>query len=258
MKRCGLLVAGFLAACFLMGLRNPSANAMEQEILVAAAASLREALSEIGRAYESSTRQRVLFTFGASSSLARQIEQGAPVDLFISADLQKMEQLAGMGLIEPLSRINLLGNVLVMVVSDEADRVVRSPKDLLRKEVEKIALAEPSSVPAGIYARTYLEGQGLWNSLKRKIIPVRDVRAALTAVESGNADASFVYRTDATISKKLKPAYEIPRKSGVEIVYPVALIKGSKLKPQADRFQKFLLSPSAKASFQKYGFLFLQ
>jgi molybdate transport system substrate-binding protein len=232
-----------------------AANA--DEILVAAAASLTDALKEIGAAYQAMGRHKVNFNFAASSTLARQIEEGAPTDIFFSADLPQMDRLEQNGRLEPGSRTNLLSNRLVIVVPADSKLVIISPKDLLKPEVKKIALAEPSSVPVGLYARKYLEGEGFWDKVKRKIVPVLDVRATLASVESGNVEAGFVYKTDAAISKKVKVVYEVPIDKGPRITYPVAIMKESKKKEAARDFINSVLSPSGKNSFKKYGFVVL-
>jgi molybdate transport system substrate-binding protein len=227
------------------------------EILVLAAASLTDALKEIGLAYYSKSRNRVTFSFGASSDLARQIEQGAPAELFFSADLEKMDALDRKGLVEGGSRKNLLSNRLVIVVPQDSKLSVRSPMDLLKAGVKRIAVAEPASVPVGIYTKKYLEDEGLWEQVKGKVIPVLDVRAAMAAVESGNVEVGFIYRTDAAVSKRVKVAYEVPIAKGPKIIYPVAIVKQSKKKASAREFLSFVLS-DGKAVFKRYGFAVLE
>lgn len=226
------------------------------ELMVAAAASLTDALREIGKAYEIKSRDRIIFNFGASSDLARQIDEGAPADLFFSADADKMDILAQKGRIEPASRKNLLSNQLVIVAFKDSNLAIGSPKDLLRADIRRIALAEPSTVPAGIYAKKYLEGEKIWDALKSKVVPVLDVRAALASVESGNVDAGFVYRTDAAISKGVKVVFKVPQK-GPKIIYPLAIVKESKNKNAAAHFLSYLLSGSARQTFEQYGFIVL-
>ncbi|HEX8618992.1 MAG TPA: molybdate ABC transporter substrate-binding protein [Thermoanaerobaculia bacterium] len=216
------------------------------EIRVFAAASLREALEEIAAEYERGTGDEVVFSFGASSILARQIMAGAPADLFLSADEEKMDALAKRGLIVPASRVSVLSNSLVIVIPHDA-----RPRPLL--SMRAIALAEPSSVPAGIYARKYLRRIGLWTRLAPKVIPTDNVRSALAAVESGNVDAAFVYKTDVRVAKRVRVAFEVPRNQAPEISYPFALINGAR--PAASRFLAFLRSRAALARFAKHGFV---
>jgi molybdate transport system substrate-binding protein len=235
-----------------------SVSARAEEILVSAAASLTDALKEIGVAYQSKTKRTVKFNFGPSSGLARQIEEGAPADIFFSADLKQMDNLENNGRLEPGTRKNILSNQLVLIVPADSRAQISSPKDLLKAEVKRIALAEPSSVPVGVYGKNYLEGEKLWDKVKKKIVPVLDVRATLAAVESGNVEAGFVYKTDAAVSKKVKVAYEVPVEKGPRIIYPVAVVKESKKKEGARDFMNFVLSPAAIAIFNKYGFVVLE
>ena len=232
--------------------------ALADDILVAAAASLTDVLKEIGSAYQSKSRNKVNFTFGASSTLARQIEEGAPVDLFLSADVAQIDHLDKNNRLEPGSRKNLLSNQLVLIVPADSKLAISSPKDLLKPEVKRIAVAEPASVPVGIYSRKYLEGEGLWDKLKGKIVPVLDVRATLAAVESGNIDIGLVYKTDAMISRKVKIAYEVPIEKGPKITYAIAIVKESKKKEATRDFMNFVLSPAGKNSFKKSGFVVLE
>ncbi len=211
------------------------------EVRVFAAASLREALEEIAANYRG---DEIVFSFGASSTLARQIQEGAPADLFLSADEEKVNALRKRGLIVASSSV--LSNTLVIVVPKDA----RSRRLI---DMHAIALAEPSSVPAGIYARLYLQRIGLWERVKPKIIPTDNVRAALAAVESGNVDAAIVYRTDARIAKHVRVAFVVPREQAPKISYPFALVKGAR--PAAQRLLVYLRSKAALDVFAKHGFL---
>ncbi len=253
MTRISLIIISILA---IVAITMPAVT-FADEILVSAAASLNDALTEIGSAYQAKSTHRVKFNFGASSSLARQIEEGAPADIFFSADLAQMDNLDKKNLIEPGTRKNLLSNQLVIIVPSDSKLAIASPKDLLRSEVKKIALAEPSSVPVGVYTGKYLADEGLWDQVKPKIIPVQDVRATLASVESGNVEAGFVYKTDAAVSKKVKIAYEVAIEKGRKITYPVAVLRESKRKNAARDFMNYVQSSSAKDSFKKYGFVVL-
>jgi molybdate transport system substrate-binding protein len=246
------------AFAFALAILGWSPTIQAAEVLVSAAASLTDALTEIGKAYESNGKNKVRFNFGSSSELARQIDEGAPADIFFSADLEKMDALEKRGRVESGSLRNLLSNQLVLVVPDGSNISVRAPKDLLRPEVKRIALAQPETVPVGIYSKKYLESEGLWSGVAVKIVPVLDVRAALASVESGNVDAGFVYKTDAAISKKVKVAYEVPLDKGPKIIYPVAATKESKNKEAAVDFLKFVSSQAGKNVFRKYGFVVLK
>lgn len=222
------------------------------EVRVLAAASLTDALTEIARDYESRTGDRVLFHFGASSILARQIEAGAPADLFLSADEEKMNALQKRRLIDPRTRISILSNRLVIVVSSRAGAIITDPLHLAQRRVRSVALAEPSSVPAGIYAKRYLQSLGIWSAVAKKVVPTDNVRAALAAVAAGNVDAAIVYRTDARISSAVRVVHEV--KNGPRISYPFAVLAGAEESRSARRLLAHLVSPSARATFARHGF----
>ena len=232
-------------------------TARASEILVSAAASLTEVLKEISSDYQSKSQHTVKFNFGPSSGLARQIDEGAPADMFFSADLPQMEKLDKSGRLEPGTRKNLVSNQLVIIVPADSKLSFSSPQDLLKSDVKRIALAEPSSVPVGVYSKKYLTDEGLWNKVEAKVVPVQDVRATVASVESANVEAGFVYKTDAAVSKKVKIVYEVPIEKGPKITYPVAVVKESKRKNAARDFMNYVQSPSAKDAFKKYGFVVL-
>lgn len=230
-------------------------SATAAELNVFAAASLADALKELARNYEASSGDKLRFNLGASSTLARQIKEGAPADVFFSADEAKMDDLAAAGLIAADSRRSLLSNTLVIVVGNEGGPTIAAAADLASASVRRIALGETQTVPAGIYAREYLQQLGLWTQLSGKVVPVDNVRAALAAVESGNADAGIVYKTDALISKKVKVAFEVPLAEGPKISYPVAVLRKATNSDAATKFVIYLASPEAVAMFTRFGFL---
>jgi molybdate transport system substrate-binding protein len=224
-------------------------------VLVFAAASLTDALKEIGAAWERGGGERIAFNFASSSTLARQIREGAPADLFLSADEAQMDALEKAGLVAPGTRRSVLSNTLVVVVPADSTLRIASERDLAGKGVERIALAEPTSVPAGVYSKKFFERVGIWDALVPKVVPTENVRATLAAVESGNVDAGIVYRTDAAISKQVRIAFEVPAAMGPAISYPFALVKGAPRETEARRFLAYLASPAARAIFVRYGFL---
>jgi molybdate transport system substrate-binding protein len=226
------------------------------ELTVYAAASLTDALKEIAATYEKQSGDKLQFNIGASNMLARQIEEGAPADLFFSADEAKMDTLEKKDLLLPGTRRSLLSNLLVIVVPADASAARKSPADLAKPEFKKIALAEPQTVPAGIYAREYLQKLGLWDAVKEKVVPTENVRAALAAVESGNVEVGIVYKTDSLISKKVKVAVEIPAAKGPKISYPIAVLKSSKQPDRAKKFAEYLAGPAPRSVFEKFGFTF--
>ena len=253
-KQIKYLVAVKILACALMFSAN---GAHAEQILVSAAASLTDVLKEITTAYQAKSKHMVKFNFGPSSGLARQIDEGAPVDIFFSADLPQMDGLEKKGRLEPGTRKNLLSNQLVIIVPADSKLAISSCQDLLQSGVKRIALAEPTSVPVGVYTRKYLTDEGVWEQIKPKVVPVQDVRATLAAVESGNVEAGFVYKTDAAVSRKVRIVYEIPNDKGPKITYPAAIVKQSRHKDAARDFLNYIQSPTAKDAFKKYGFVVL-
>ncbi len=228
------------------------------EITVFAAASLTDALKETATAYEKQSGEKVAFNFGASSLLERQIEEGAPADVFFSADEAKMDALAAKDLILKETRKSRLSNSLVIVTSADSDLKITSPADLTSAKVRRIALADPKAVPAGVYSKAFLEKEKLWLEIEPKVVPVDNVRAALAAVESGNIEVGMVFKTDAAISKKVKVAYEVPFATGPKISYPMAVTKNAKQVESAKKFVEYLGSDDAAKIFTKYGFIVLK
>jgi molybdate transport system substrate-binding protein len=249
MKRLGLQL---LAAAVLA---LTAGRLTAAEIHVSAAASLADALNEIKASYEKTGGDTLVLNLGASSTLERQIEEGAPADLFLSADEAKMDQLAKKNLLIAATRKSVLGNTLVVVVPLDSPLKIAAPADLVSPKVHVLALAEPSSVPAGIYAKEYLTRLKLWEQVSARIVPTENVRTALAAVESGNADAGIVYKTDAGIAKKVKVAYEVPAAEGPRISYPFAVLAESKNQEGARKLLAYLESAPAVTIFKKYGFL---
>jgi molybdate transport system substrate-binding protein len=238
---------------FLVTLCSPFMKA--DEITVFAAVSLTNALKEIAADYAKSGGGKVVFNFGASGTLEVQIRHGAPADLFFSADELKMNDLEKDGLMLPGSRKDLLSNSLAVVVPDDSTLTLSSAAGLADPKFKKIALGDTKLVPAGIYAKAYLEKLGLWSQIEPRVVPQLDVRAALAAVETGNVDAGIVYKTDALQSHRVKIAYEVPVAEGPAITYPAAIVKDSKHKAAAEKFLDYLGQPGALQTFQRYGFV---
>ena len=226
------------------------------DIFVFAAASLTDALKEVAPAYESGSGDKLIFNFAGSNALARQIKEGAPADVFFSADEIQMDNLDKAGLIDSATREDLLSNTLVIVVPEDGPSEL-TPAALGDPALKRLALADPRSVPAGVYAREYLTKLGLWNAIEPKVVPTENVRGALSAVESGNVEAGIVYKTDAAISKSVKIAYEVVPAEGPRIVYPVAVVKDSRNAGASRRFVEYLKSEPALAVFRKFGFIIL-
>ena len=234
-----------------------AASMRAAEINVFAAASLTDALKEIGGTYAERTGDKPSFNFAASSLLARQIAEGAPADVFFSADEAKMDDLATRGQIVTETRKSRLSNRLVIVTSADSDLKITGAGDLTNSTVRHIALADPLAVPAGVYSKAYLEKEKIWPAIEPKIVPVDNVRAALAAVESGNIEVGMVFKTDAAISKKVKVAYEVPTEAGPKISYPVAVTKNARQAEAAKKFVNYLGTEDAAKIFKKYGFIVL-
>jgi len=222
--------------------------------MVSAAASLQNSLTELQKAYALKTPSvKLTINFGASGTLQQQIEQGAPTDLFISAGKTQMDALGQSNLLVKDSRIDLLGNDLVLITGKDNSKVT-SLDDLSKSSVAHISIGTPASVPAGKYAQDSLTSLKLWDSLQPKMVMAKDVTSVLNYVETGNADAGFVYRSDAQGSTKVKVVAVIPENSHKPIVYPAAVILATKNKQAAEDFLKYLQSADAQKVFVKYGF----
>jgi molybdate transport system substrate-binding protein len=249
------LTKNFRPFALLAAVGLSAASLSGAEITVFAAASLTDSLRELAATYQRQTGVRITLNLGASSTLARQIEEGAPADIFFSADEAKMDRLENLGLIVKKTRQSRLSNSLVLIVAAVDGAPVQSPQDLAKPGIKRIALGDPKAVPVGVYAREYLEKLGLWSAVSPKVVATENVRAALAAVASGDADASMVYKTDAMISKKVRVAFEVPLTEGPKISYPMALLKEARSPEAAERFLEFLASEESGKVFVKYGFL---
>jgi molybdate transport system substrate-binding protein len=245
------------AGSFALG----AAPQQSSTITVSAAISLKDALDELGPIFQVQQHRKnggsgtaVTFNYGGSGTLARQIEQGAPVDVFFSAAEKQMDELAAQGMIVADTRHDLVSNALVLIAPAQATPVLHSFQDLSNAAVKTIALGESSTVPAGMYARQTLEHLGLFAAVEKKVVYAKDVRAVLTYVETGNADAGLVYQTDANTSTKVRVVAVGPADSHDPILYPAAVLRDAKDKAAARAFVEFLQGPDARAIFQKYGF----
>ncbi|HXT50616.1 MAG TPA: molybdate ABC transporter substrate-binding protein [Thermoanaerobaculia bacterium] len=248
-------VPAFAIALLTLFASGAAAPARAAEVRVAAAASLTNALTELAKAWEPKSGHTVSLNFGASNLLARQIAEGAPADLFFSADEAQMDRLDQRKLVLAGTRRSLLSNALAIVVPVDSQLSITAPKDLASPAVRVLALAEPQTVPAGIYAKQYLRTLGLWSKVIDRVVPTENVRGALAAVEAGNADAAIVYHSDAAISKKVRVAYDVPAAEGPKISYSVAVLAGAEQRDAAKAFLDYLASPAAAEVFRRYGFL---
>jgi molybdate transport system substrate-binding protein len=232
----------------------PTSGQQKASITVSAAISLKDALDELGHIYEQRHPDtKVTFNYGSSGTLQNQIEQGAPVDIFLSAAEKQMDAVESGGLLVAGTRHDLVGNQLVLVVPASSN-IVKDFSDLARPEVKIVALGEPGTVPAGMYAHQMLEHLGLLAAVEKKAVYAKDVRAVLTYVETGNADAGIVYQTDARASTKARVVATAPAATHNTIAYPAAVIRSTKNITAARAFLDFLESADALAVFEKYGF----
>lgn len=225
------------------------------ELVVYAASSLRDALQELAPTAEASTGARLVFNFGSSGDLARQILAGAQADLFFSADERELERVAAE--IEPDTRRTLLSNQLVLVEpADERPSLFAQPftPDQLAR-CELVSLADPASVPAGRYAQAWLASRDAWEFVAPKVLPGVDVRAALAAVESGAVRAGIVYRTDAALTTKVRIVHAVPLAEGPAIAYPLAVLAHRPEAARARALAQFLAGPAALALFERHGFV---
>ena len=229
-------------------------NAQPHEITVSAAISLKGAFEEIGRMYDRKSSTKVLFNFGASGDLARQVKAGAPVDIFASAAEKDMMELATLGLLDTTTLTNFAVNTVVLIVPTETKTTLKSFDDLKRAEVTKIAIGNPRSVPAGRYAIQAFNSFHLLPGIKDKLIYTENVQQALDYVERGEVDAGVVYSTDAAFQKGATVVASAPENSHDPVVYPIAVVKGSRNQAEAKAFVSFLLSHDGKEVLKRHGF----
>mgnify|MGYP001220132344 FL=1 len=239
-----LIATALLASIFTM------ANA--EEIMVSAAASLTDAFNDIAKNYEKAhPEDQVMLNYAGSGALLQQMENGAPVDIFASADQTTMDKAVEKGLIKDGSRKTFVKNTLVVVVGKDSKLAVKTLEDLKAADVHKIALANPASVPVGRYTKGVLEAANLWADLEPKFIETESVRQSLAYVAQGETETGFVYGTDAAILKdEVNVAFVVPTQT--EITYPIALTKESK--DGSARFYEFIFTPESQKILEDYGF----
>lgn len=253
-----MLRSAVTALIFALAVTLP-AQAQDKTVTVFAAASLKNAIDDINAAFTKATGVKAVASLAASSALAKQIEQGAPADVFASADPEWMDYVEQKKLIQDGTRVNLLGNKLVLIApkDSKADNVTISPGfDIARLAGDgRIAVADARAVPAGKYAKAALEKLGGWAAAEPKLAAAENVRAALALVGRGEAPLGIVYETDAKVEKNVKIVGYFPEDSHPPITYPVALTASAR--PEAARYLAFLRTGVAKTVFETYGFTFL-
>ncbi|HUK57789.1 MAG TPA: molybdate ABC transporter substrate-binding protein [Stellaceae bacterium] len=258
MRRLARFASSLLVFVLFAGGAVP-APAAADPVLVFAAASLKNALDDAAASFEKGGGGEVKISYAASSALARQIESGAPADMFISADLDWMKYVADRNLIQTDTRANLLGNRLVLIAPASSKLALEVKPGFALADAlggGRLAMADPESVPAGKYGKAALQKLGVWSAVVAKIAPAEDVRAALRFVARGEAPLGIVYATDAAAEPDVRIVAAFPQDSYPPIIYPVALTSTSK-NPAAAKFEAFLRSPAARPFFEKQGFTLL-
>lgn len=251
---CILIGILFLICTFISCTSNKQ---KENELVVFAAMSLKDALTEINNRFSNESQTKVYFNFAASTTLQRQIEKGASADIFISASSNQIDALERQGLLDISSRQNLLGNRLVVVCHKSETVSINDLNDLTDPTISLIAIGQPEIVPAGSYARETLIHHNLWKNLQPKLVFGIDVRSTLAYVSSGNVDLSIVYWTDTAISSNVKVVFQIPIKTHKAIIYPASVLKSSANKTIAEQFITNLKTKPATAIFERHNFSIL-
>jgi molybdate transport system substrate-binding protein len=231
--------------------RQPTADS--RVLVVSAAASLADVMRELTTKYRDEAGVELRVNTGGSNTLARQIVEGARVDVFLSADAAQMDVVEKAGRLLPGSRSDFVANALVVIVSSDTPAPVSRVDDLAGAGVRRIAMGNPASVPAGVYGRRWLETSGLWPRVSPKVVPLPTVRAALAAVQEGRADAGIVYATDARTTSAVRVALVAPDGEAPAVVYPAAVIRGSREEPAA-RLLAWLRGATAMRVFTAAGF----
>jgi molybdate transport system substrate-binding protein len=260
-RRSWLCRMTMLAGALLLawGLHQSPARAQGGDLVVFAAASLKNALDAVNAQWQKETGKKAILSYAASSALARQIEQGAPAQMFISADLDWMDYVAKKNLIKPDTRSNLLGNRIVLIApKDKAQTVeIKAGFDLAKVLGDgRLAMANVDAVPAGKYGKAALEKLGAWANVSSKVAQAENVRAALLFVSRGEAPAGIVYQTDAAADANVKIIGVFPEDTHPRIIYPIALTANA-AHPDATAFLAYIKSPKAKPVFEAQGFTVL-
>lgn len=253
---CNCAVAMLLGGALLASGAVKPVQSQSNGLLVFAAASLKTALDDIAKQWQSETGKTVKVSYASSSALAKQIEAGAPADIFISADSDWMNYVAGKNLIKSTTRVDLLGNRIVLVAAKDDKKTLKiAPGFDLAGALknDRLAMANVASVPAGKYGKEALEKLGVWGAVEKKVAQADDVRAALLLVSRGEAPFGIVYATDAAADAKLRIVDVFPPTSHAPIIYPAAVLAASK-NADAEAFLAYLRSAKAKPLFEKQGF----
>lgn len=233
-------------------------NAESKEILVLAAASLTDVLTELGNNYKTETGTTVTFSFASSGALQTQIEAGSPADIFFSAAQKQMNALQEKDLIETDTKKDLLENKVVLIAPKNSALNIKSFTDITNSNITNVGLGEPKSVPVGQYSEEILSNLSILDTVKEKAVYGSDVRNVLSWVETGEVDCGIVYATDAQIAKNIDIIAEAPEGTHKKVIYPVAVIKSSANKEEAKKFIDYISTDKAIEAFKKYGFTVIQ
>ena len=260
-RRCFITKCLLAMACLAvsgLGFAPPGRAADRSQVTIFAAASTTDAITDINALFEGRGYGKTVVAFASSSTLAKQIDNGAPADIFLSANPKWMGYLTARGMIEPDSRFDLLGNRVVLIAPADADLkeipiVPGFPLAALLGE-GRLAMGDPAHVPAGMYGKQALVSLGVWDAVAQKLAPTRDVRTALILVERREAPMGLVYATDAAISARVRVLGVFPQSCHPAITYPVVILKG-RSGDASRKYLKFLTTPGARMVFEKYGFL---
>ena len=254
----------FLVLCLLMTVMAGCGTVQQEEtqagveIYVFAAASLTDCMNEIIELYQAESSNTVTGVYEASGTLKKQIEEGADCDIFISANQSQMDALEETGSVNSETRKDLLGNALTLIASEEKADTVMDVQSLLSDDVQVIAIGEPTDVPAGQYAKELFENMGIWEQVQPKLVYAKNVRAVLEYVDGGDADAGFVYHTDAMLLENGMIKGDAPADYYTAVNYPSAIMANAPQPEAAADFYAFLQTDAAKAVFEKYGFTVLE
>lgn len=251
-------LASFILLLAPMGATLADSLAPQAPVIVFAAASTTNAVTEIIDVYTKQNNRKIICSFAASSTLAKQIDNGAPAHIYVSANGKWMDYLEQRQMIIPDSRIDLLGNRIVLIAPKTArfEPIELRPGFPLAERLGdgRLAMGDPGHVPAGIYGKQAFIGLGIWVQIKDRLAPMKDVRAALALVERGEVPLGQVYATDAAISTKVRVVGTFPQSSHPPIIYPVAIVVGGR-NPAVERFMTFIQSPRSRIIFEHYGFV---
>jgi molybdate transport system substrate-binding protein len=252
-----VVCAILLAACLVAPALVVAAPASAAELTLSAAISLKEVIEDLGRRFVQSHPGTTLrYNFGASGELAKQIEAGAPIDLFVSAAERQMDDLAAKGLIVPETRRVFARNVLTVIAPAGSGRRLSQPRDLLERSVTRIAIGNPKTVPVGQYAEESLRALGLWDALGPKLVFAENARQVLEYVVRGEVEAGVVYVTDVAVrATRVQEAFRPPESSYRPVVYPAAVVRDARARDLARAFVEHLTTPDAQTVLARHGFL---